>query len=115
MLGLVLLALGAVALWAAFTGRATAVLTALKMDLPQVGQGNAIVSGTTGSDGSSTGSDSSGSTTTADSDTADSGQHSAMTDGGLVYIINSTYADMTDSEKHDANNYANQVGNLGSI
>jgi hypothetical protein len=106
VIGLALLALGAVALWAAFTGRAEAVLTALKMDLPTIGAGNAIVSGNTGSDGSS----SSGGSSSA----GDIGSHSALTDGGLTYIISKSYADMTQNEKHDANNFAHQQTNLGS-
>jgi len=108
MIGLALLAVGAVCLWAAFTGRATNVLAALKMQLPTVGAGNTIVpTPTTGnSDGSSSPTDTSSST--------DIGSHSAMTAGGLVYVINKAYADMTDSEKADANNYAHQINNLGS-
>jgi hypothetical protein len=105
VIGLLLLAFGAVALWAAFTGRATNVLSALKMDLPSIGQGNAIVSGTTGSGGGGSGGGSSSS---------DSGEHSAMTDGGLVYSIKKSYGDMTDGEKHDANNFAHNQDALGS-
>jgi hypothetical protein len=106
MLGLLLLAGGAVFVWAAFTGRATNVLSALKMDLPTIGAGNTIVpnppaSGGSGSSGSSSGS-------------ADIGMHSALTDGGLSYTIDSTYANMTDAEKHDANNFAHNMSNLGS-
>lgn len=106
MIGLALLALGAVALWAAFTGRANNVLAALKIQLPQANEGNAIVSGTNGGGGGSGGSSSSGST--------DSGEHSALTDGGLTYIIKKAYGDMTDAEKHDANNFAHNQQNLGS-
>lgn len=102
MLGLILLAGGAVLLWAAFTGRATNVLAALKMDLPAIGAGNAIVSGTTPGASSSGGSSS------------DSGSHAGLTDGGLSYTIAKAYADMTDQEKHDANNFAHQQNNLGS-
>lgn len=106
MIGLLLLAFGAVALWAAFTGRATNVLSALKMNLPTVGAGNAIVSGTSG-DASGSGGSSSGAG-------SDSGEHSALTDGGLTYIIKKSYGDMTDGEKHDANNYAHNQDNMGS-
>jgi hypothetical protein len=107
VIGLALLALGAVALWAALTGRATNVLAALKMDLPKLGAGNAIVSGTSGGGG---GGGSGGSSTTS----SDIGSHSALTDGGLSYVINKSYGDMTDAEKHDANNYAHNQANLGS-
>jgi hypothetical protein len=107
MIGLLLIAGGAVFLWAAFTGRATNVLSALKMDLPAVGAGNAIVN--PGGSGGSGGTGSSGS-----GSSSDSGSHSALSDGGLSYVINKAYADMTQAEKHDANNFANQVGNLGS-
>lgn len=103
MLGLALIAIGAVCLWAALTGRANNVLSALKMQLPVVGEGNAIETPSTGG-GDSMPSASGG----------DVGQHSAMTSGGLVYVINKAYSDMTDAEKGDANNYAHQVGNLGS-
>lgn len=106
MIGLLLIAGGAVFLWAAFTGRATNVLSALKMELPAVGAGNPIVTGGSGGGGSSGGS-SSGSS-------ADIGVHSALTDGGLAYSIEKAYADMTDSEKHDANNYAHNADNFGS-
>jgi hypothetical protein len=104
MIGLALLALGAVALWAAFTGRANNVLTALKMQLPQLGEGNRIVNGTTGGGG---GGSSGGSS-------SDIGTHSALTDGGLAYTIEKAYGDMTDDEKHDANNYAHNQENFGS-
>lgn len=115
MIGLLLLAFGAVALWAAFTGRATNVLAALKMDLPTVGAGNAIVpSGTTG-DASGSGSGPGGSNDAARAAAADIGSHTALTDGGLSYVISKTYGNMTDSEKHDANNAAHQSANMGSI
>jgi hypothetical protein len=113
MIGLALLALGAVAMWAAFTGRATNVLAALKIQLPTVGAGNAIVSGTTGGSGSS-GSGPGGTNDAARAAAADIGSHSALTDGGLSYVINKSYGNMTDSEKHDANNYAHNQDNLGS-
>jgi hypothetical protein len=113
MIGLLLLAFGAVALWAAFTGRATNVLSALKMSLPTVGEGNAIVSGTSG-DASGSGSGPGGSNDAARAAAADSGEHSALTDGGLSYIIKKSYGDMTDGEKHDANNYAHNQANMGS-
>ena len=103
MIGLALLALGAVALWAAFTGRAESVLSALAMQLPAIGAGNRIVSGTTD-----------GALASSSSSSSDSGEHSALTDGGLVYTIKKAYADMTDDEQHDANNYAHNQENLGS-
>lgn len=105
MIGFLLLAAGAVFLWAAFTGRADRVLTALKMDLPTIGAGNAIRPNPP---------ESSSSSPSGSSGTGDTGTHSALTDGGLAYIIDKAYADMTDQEKHDANNFANQIGNLGS-
>jgi hypothetical protein len=106
MIGLLLLAGGAIFVWAAFTGRATNVLSALKMDLPAVGAGNTIVPNPSSSSGGS-GSSGSGSS-------SDSGMHSALTDGGLSYTIDKAYADMTQSEKHDANNFAHNASNLGS-
>ena len=109
MLGLALLAIGAVLLWAAFTGRAEGVLSALKMNLPQVGEGNAIVDVTNGDSGS----DTSGEPSSDDSG-SDIGSHSALTDGGLAYIIDKAYKDMTEQEKHDANNYAHNQENFGS-
>lgn len=78
------------------------------MDLPTIGQGNAIVSGTTGSGGGGSGSGSSS------SGSGDIGSHSAMTDGGLVYTIPKSYGSMTDGEKHDANNFAHNQSALGS-
>lgn len=109
MIGLVLLALGAVCLWAAFTGRAENVLSALKMNLPTIGAGNAIVSGTNDGNGTaSSGGSSSG------GGASDIGSHSALSDGGLSYIINKAYEDMTQDEKHDANNYAHNQENFGS-
>lgn len=104
MIGLALLGLGAVCIWAALTGRANNVLSALKTQLPTLGEGNAIV---TPKDGGSSGSG-------GGSSSADIGSHTALTDGGLVYTISKAYADMTDQEKHDANNYAHQQDNLGS-
>lgn len=77
------------------------------MSLPTIGAGNAIV---TPGDGSSSGSSSGGSSESS----GDSGQHMGLTDGGLAYIITKPYADMTDAEKHDANNYAHNNDNLAS-
>jgi hypothetical protein len=111
VIGLALLAVGAVLLWAALTGRAENVLTALKMDLPTIGAGNYIVGGTSGGGGSGS---SGGSPSGGGGSGSDIGTHDALTDGGLAYVINKTYGNMTDQEKHDANNAAHQNSNLGS-
>jgi hypothetical protein len=107
VLGLALLAIGAVALWAAFTGRATNVLAALKMDLPKIGAGNAIVTPPSESGPG-------GTNDAARAAASDIGTHTALTDGGLAYAINKAYANMTDQEKHDANNFAHNQSNLAS-
>jgi hypothetical protein len=100
VLAIALIGFGAVLLWAAFTGRGAAVIDALKMDLPNAG--------TTSPGGAASGGGSGGKT--GDNTGVDSGTHQGMTDTGDVYTIAKTYADMTDQEKHDANNFAHNTG-----
>lgn len=112
MLGIALLAMGAVLLWAAFTKRGDAIIDALKMNLPagidfdprDLGLGG----GGGGSGGGGGGKSGGGGGGT------DSGSHMGIDANGNVYEIPKNYGDMSDQEKDDANDYAHNIGNLGS-
>jgi hypothetical protein len=106
MLGIALIAVGAILLWAAFTGRGGAVLNALNMNLPAAGNTASTGSASGGGGGGGGGSGGSGTT-------ADSGTHQGIDATGNVYTISSSYGSMTDTQKDDANRYAHTIGNVG--
>jgi hypothetical protein len=105
MLGIALIGIGALFLWAAFTGRADAVMNALQMDLPKAGTNPSAGGGGGGGGGGSGGGGGGGGSST------DIGTHQAMDATGNVYTINSTYGAMSDTQKGDANRFANTIGN----
>lgn len=105
MLGLALVAIGGVLLWAAFTGRADRVIHALNMNLPA---GDASAPGAPGS------ANSGGSGGATHGNAADSGTHAGLDANGNVIQINKPYALMTPSEKDAANKFAIHIGNVGS-
>lgn len=99
MLGLALLALGILLLWAAFTGRGDAIINALNMDLPSAGANPSSGGGGGGGGGGSGGGGSSSSST-------DIGTHQAETATGDVYTVNSTYGSATPQQQDDMNRFA---------
>lgn len=105
MLGFAILGIGALFIWASLTGRATAVLDALNINLP--GQG-------TGSGGSSGGSGGGGGGGGSSSSNTDIGTHQAMDANGNIYTVNSTYGNATAQQQDDMNRYANNIGNFPS-
>jgi len=107
VIGFVLMAVGGLLLYGAFTQRGDAILAALNINLPAQATQNQ-----SGLGGSSSGSSAGGSSSSSSS--TDSGTHQAMDAQGNVYTINSAYGDMTDAQKGDANRYANTVGNFAS-
>lgn len=102
MLGLALLALGMLLLWAAFTGRGDAIINALNMDLPSAGANPSSAS---------SGGKSSGSSSSSSSSSTDIGTHQAETANGDVYTVNSTYGSATAQQQDDMNRFANNIGN----
>lgn len=106
MLGLALLGIGSVLLWAAFTKRGDAVLAALNVDLP-----SAITYTPPTIQSSNGGGESS---TIHAANQTDSGSHMGLDSSGNVVTIDKTYGDMSDAEKDAANAYAHAIGNFGS-
>ena len=109
MLGLALLAVGAVCVWAAFTKRGDAVAKALQMNLPAAQKFDPTLPSTPLQPGTGSGKGSS-----SGSASGDSGSHMGIDANGNVYTIAKPYGSMSDQEKDDANKYAHQVGNVGS-
>lgn len=111
MIGIALLGMGALLLWAAVTGRADAVMEALRLDLraPDLTLPDWLGGGGTGSGGGG-----SGSTGGGGGGGQDSGSHQGIDSSGNVITIDKNYGDMSDAEKDAANKYAHEIGNLGS-
>lgn len=103
MIGLAILAFGAVLLWAAFTKRGDAVLNALGVSLPAPDPPQQSIADAGGGSGGGGGSHSGGN--------PDSGSHAGLLPDGTIINIDKPYADMTDAEKDAANDYAHQIGN----
>lgn len=105
MIGLAMLAIGAVLLWAAFTKRGDAIANALQLDLQKT-KGDAP--STTKSGG---GSAASGGSSKVG---VDAGSHMGLDASGSAFVIDKPYGSMSESEKDAANRFAKQIGNLGS-
>src|SRR5437868_11853037 len=104
MIGLALLGIGAVLLWAALTGRADRVLTALSMSVPAAV--DKLTPPTTAGDNLPK-------TTASGSSGTDSGSHMGIDPNGNIIVINKDYGSMSAAEKDAANAFAHKIGNIG--
>jgi len=112
-LGPALIVTGVFFLWIVFRGKSGAMWNAItgnsgfEADLNKIASAIPITSsGGGGGGGSKTSAPTSG-------NQADSGTHMGIDPSGNIITINSSYGNMSDSEKDAANAYAHQIGNVG--
>lgn len=113
MIGPILIVTGLFWMWCVFKGKSGAMWDAITgnssfaSNLDAKAQAAAPKSSSSGGGGSSSGNKVSANAT-------DSGTHMGIDSSGNIVTINSSYADMTSSQKDAANNYAHQIGNVGA-
>jgi len=115
ILGPLLIVGGLFMLWVVFKGKSGAMWNALTGDTTWAQtldkKANAI-SPPKYSSGSSSSSGGSKSSAPVSGNTSDSGTHMGIDSSGNIITINSSYGDMTPSQKDAANAYAHQIGNV---
>lgn len=116
MIGPILIVTGLFWMWVVFKGKSGAMWDAI------TGNGNFAsnldakanaVAPSTGSGGSGGGGGGSSSGNGVSANSSDSGTHMGIDSNGNIITINSSYADMTSSQKDAANAFAHQIGNVG--